>query len=432
VKNKIIKALKKFDEISDWTLNINHKVKKELYLIFSQPESIREIDIKDYQVRIFINQAQEGQLFTGSASVSILPDTSSDQIENKISEAVFAAKLALNPRYSIAKNTRKKVDYEVCDSNLLHNLDHTLENVRKTLIKAVEGESDIKMASAEIMLMINNRNFITSKGLNESHCDSEILLELVLLSGAGESESETFTLREERLLDVLNIEDIVKRYADYTRNNVRAILPKTGQYSIILTEESLDEFFYYYAYQASAEALFNKSSRFEVGKPVVASPRGELLNLAYDPSLRGGSKSSNYDQYGLPLEKIQVIENGILKTVQADNRYGSYLNIPINGSATNIVVAPGGKSFQGLLEDNCYIFSRFSSFNPDPITGAFSGEVRNGLCYRNQQFVPVKGGSVTGVMDQAMQEVWFSSETIQRGNYFGPKYIKFSNIDVTG
>lgn len=432
MKNKIIQVLKKFDEISDWTLKVNHKVKKELYLIFSQPESIREIDIENYQVTIFINQDQERQLFTGSASISILPDTRSDEIENKISEAVFAAKLALNPRYSIAEYTQKKLSYEVCDPDILHNLDQTLENIQETLIKAIDREPDIKMASAEIMLTTNNRNFITSKGLNESYCDSEILFELVLLSGVGETESETFTLREERFLDILNIEDIVRQYADYTRDNVTAILPETGQYSIILTEESLDEFFYYYAYQVSAEALFNQSSRFEIGKAVVDSPRGELLNLAYDPSLKGGLKSGNYDQYGLPLERIDIIENGVFKTVQADNRYGSYLNIPINGSATNIVVAPGEKSFQDLLEDNCYIFSRFSSFDPDPVTGAFSGEVRNGLHYRNQQFIPIKGGSVTGVIDQAMQEVWFSSETTQKRNYFGPKYIKFSNIDVTG
>lgn len=432
MKNKIIEALKKNDEISDWTLKINHKVKKELYLVFSQPESIREIDIENHQVTIYTNQAQEGQLFTGSASISILPDTNSGQIEQQISEAVFAAKLALNPRYLIAEKARKKVNYKVCDPNILHDLDGTMENIRKKLIVAVDREPGIKMASAEIMLTINHRSFITSKGLNESYTDSDILLEMVLLSGEGDVESETFTLREERFLDVLNIEDIVKRYAGYTRDNVKAILPETGKFSVILTEESLDDFFYYFAYQTSAEAKFNQSSRFEVGKPVVPSPRGELLSLSYDPGLRGGSKSSNYDQYGLLLEKIELIENGFFKTIQADNRYGSYLNIPINGSATNIVVTPGKNSFQELLEDNCYVFSRFSSFDPDPVTGAFSGEIRNGLLYRDQQFIPVKGGSVTGVIDQAMQEVWFSSETIQKRNYFGPKYIKFSNINVTG
>ncbi len=432
MKDKIIKCLKTFTEISDWTVDINHKSKKELYLIFNQPESIRQIDTDSYQLAIFVNQEQEGKQYTGTASISILPNSDETSIKKQISEAIFAAKLVLNPIYQIAECHKENINHDICDPNISKDLNFTLNNVKETLVNAIEKEADVRMSSAEIMLSINDRNFVTSKGLDTKSSDSEILFELVLLSGEGDKESETFTLREERFLDVLDIENIVSQYAKYTRENVDAVLPETGKFKVILTEESLSEFFNYYAYQVSAAAIFNKSSKFKIGENIVQSPNKDLLNMSYDPSLRGGLRSKNYDQYALPLNKFKVIDKGVFTTAQADSRYGSYLNIPINGAATNIVIEPGDQSLQDLLEDNTYIFSRFSSFEPDPVTGAFSGEVRNGVLYRDNKFIPVKGGSVTGVIDDAMQAVWFSKETKQSNNYFGPKYIKFVDIDVTG
>ncbi|HAN08997.1 MAG TPA: hypothetical protein DCP90_00105 [Clostridiales bacterium] len=126
------------------------------------------------------------------------------------------------------------------------------------------------------------------------------------------------------------------------------------------------------------------------------------------------------------------IEDGVFKKIVATKNYAEYLKCEVTGSSTNLVVSPGNKTYEELLEDGDIIASSFSSFTPNGVTGAFSGEIRNAKLYTGGQYIPIKGGSVTGVMTEAMKEVYFSKEMLQTGKYFGPKYIKVCNVDVTG
>ena len=109
-----------------------------------------------------------------------------------------------------------------------------------------------------------------------------------------------------------------------------------------------------------------------------------------------------------------------------------YLTCPVTGDIANIVVKEGEKCFDELLEDNTFILSRFSEFSPNGVTGGFSGEIRNGLFYKDGKFAPIKGGAVTGMMDDAMKKAYFSKEITQRKNYRGPLYIKIADLDIAG
>ena len=67
------------------------------------------------------------------------------------------------------------------------------------------------------------------------------------------------------------------------------------------------------------------------------------------------------------------------------------------------------KTFSDLLvEGPCYHWLRFSTFEPNPITGAFSGEIRTGYFLKKGQKIPIKGGSVSGTMQEAFKKAFFS------------------------
>jgi PmbA protein len=436
VKDKIIEIVEGYDEISDWTLEVMDSGGNELYLIFNEPESIRHTRVTSYILTLYVSRKPsdpEGiEEMTGSATRIFTSGLGEDLVREQIEEAIFAASLALNPRYSLAEKNENDLTYESCDNRVASAPKSTLDNIRKILVNTIRSEPDIKLSSAEIMLTISDTELINSRGLCHKNRSSRILLEFVMLAGNGANEVETFSLMEERFLDILDVENLVRRYAKYTRDNLTAILPKTGQYDVILTEEALDALFSYYAYHVSGPAIHDGISKFRPGQAVVDNPIGERLTMSFDPTLRGGLKTRKYDNYGYLLSPISVIEKGKFVTIQADSRYAEYLGCRPTGSSSNVVIAPGKKSYKELLEDNTFVFSRFSSFEPDHLTGAFSGEIRNGYLFKDNTFHPVKGGSLTGIMDKAMEEVYFSRETIQRGAYFGPRYIKFSGIDVTG
>lgn len=143
-------------------------------------------------------------------------------------------------------------------------------------------------------------------------------------------------------------------------------------------------------------------------------------------------QTRKYDRYGTLLEKFTFVKDGVFTKISADKKHADYLKCKATGFSTNLVVKHGNKSFEELLTDGTFIFSRFSTFEPNSVTGGFSGEIRNGLFYKDGKFTPVKGGSVTGMMNEAMKEVYFSKETVQGQDYFGPYYIKLCNLDIAG
>jgi PmbA protein len=75
---------------------------------------------------------------------------------------------------------------------------------------------------------------------------------------------------------------------------------------------------------------------------------------------------------------------------------------------------------------------KFSSFEPHPVSGAFSGEIRVGYLVKDGKVQPIKGGSISGVMDEALEEIYFSKETVKRDSYFGPMGIKGCGLKSAG
>ncbi len=432
METRIINLLYGFREITGWTVNVSDSEKDEIYLINSDIESLRRIRQLIYKLTIYVTGEIKGERATGRGSCIILHGITDEDIRRKIEETVFAASLALNPYYSLPESIEQPISIISCDKSISENRSDALEMLKGILAETAANEKDIKLASAETFLTLSNRRLITSKGVDYSREVSSILFDMVLLAGAAGSEVETQITREERFLEVLDIRGLVARYSDYTRNSIAADLPRSGKYNVIFTEESLDSFFDYFQTRLSGEAVYNRISNLKPGDEIIRDAAGDKLTLAYDPGLKTGFGSSAYDSFGTVLKRHTFVKNGICTAIQADKQYSDYLGIPATGSASNLVVDGGAKTFNELLTGGDLIVYRFSDFRPNPVTGGFSGEIRSAAVYDGRKMVPVKGGSVTGMMSQAMKKCFLSKEITQRNNYRGPLYIKVQDLDVEG
>jgi PmbA protein len=74
----------------------------------------------------------------------------------------------------------------------------------------------------------------------------------------------------------------------------------------------------------------------------------------------------------------------------------------------------------------------FSWFNPDPVTGDFSTEIRLGYVVNGNGRRPFKGGLLIGNVLDALANVRWSRETGFYGNYFGPVAARFGQLTVAG
>lgn len=98
----------------------------------------------------------------------------------------------------------------------------------------------------------------------------------------------------------------------------------------------------------------------------------------------------------------------------------------------NIEVACGNTAYADFLSDGVLELTKFSTFQPNTISGAFSGEIRLGYLHRNGKRIPVKGGSVSGTTGLAFATAYKSAEATQRAAYRGPRGVFFENLTVAG
>jgi len=434
MKKMIISLLEAHKEIGSWNLTVNREERDELYLIFDTVEQKRRIEEVLYHIEILVHKEKEkeGKRFTGSSSFQALPGESESALQRKIDDAVTAASLALNPFYDYDEFVPAKEKAEICDPLIRSDRARAMDEMKEKIFDIMKANPDVRLASSEIFLTCIRQERFNSKGLSHTSDKSEALLETVFLTGEGEDEVESVLTREERFIKNIDLEKVMQKYIGFARDNLTAKLPKTGKYDVIFTEEALDNFFDFYISQLNASMKYNKMSVFSPGETIADEFSGDRLTLSFNPHIPGGYRSMDYDHYGTLTRKTEVIENGIVKGFSADRKYATYLNMPCTGSPGNTEVKTGSRSFKDLETEGTYVLSRFSTFTPNALTGAFSGEIRNGYVVKNGKRVPVKGGSVTGMMKEAMSRVFFSSEEVLRRSYKGPEYIKVLNVDIAG
>lgn len=432
MKNRIIEIIKEFKEVADWTISKLSISKNELYLIIDKTEAERVVKSDKYTVVLYVDKVVNDKKMRGMSYQTFTADLSEEEIRKLIGDAVFAASLALNPHYELEENTQINIEYQACDEFVFENPTKAISEIKYQILKGIDREDGVKMASAEVFITCSKSEFHTSRGLSHSTKKTRIMLEMVMLTGENGNEVESSLIRNERYLEILNIPNLIEEYAEHARNSLEAKLPESGKFDVIFTGEALSEFFNYYIVQCSGSSAYYKTSKFVIENDVVSDVKGEKITIFSDPSVKGGLLTGKYDSYGTLLKKYPIIENGKFVNIAANKQYATYLNIPAIGSVSNINVSAGKQSIKDLLNEKTYVLSRFSTFEPNGTTGAFSGEIRSGYFIKNGKKIQVKGGSVTGLMDNAMKEVYFSKEIIQEGKYIGPKFIKVCNLDIAG
>ena len=122
----------------------------------------------------------------------------------------------------------------------------------------------------------------------------------------------------------------------------------------------------------------------------------------------------------------------------ADQRYSDYLKIPVTGELGNIEIQAGKLPMKALIEKGLELkpsllhIQAFSAFEPNPITGAFSAEIRAGLEITKTGVKPIKGGSISGVLTDNLKNCYLSSELTQRERILCPNAILFDQLTIAG
>ncbi|MGA2192518.1 MAG: metallopeptidase TldD-related protein [Nitrospirota bacterium] len=425
----ITEALKARTDFSAWQVMKAARRSHQLFLIRESTESVRRADTVKYYVTVHREREESGKRVLGESSFVFLDG---DDIGPKLDLAAGMAAGVANQPWTLPGPGQHYMGAEIKDASIELNPDKVIAKVRDEIIHCVDGLGDVRLSSAEVFANYTEYTFVNSLGLTASAADTDMMFDFVLLTGEGHGEVESSGFKTVRFYKDLKVGETLRKYAQYARDSLVAVLPENGKFDVVFAEEALDNLFNTFVTHAGGAAIYQGWSRFESGKPAVENPKGELLTLYSNPQLPGMMKSGHFDENGLARKRTEVIKENIYRKPTLDKRYADYLSGEPTGAFANVEVETGVKSAAELLTDGCYELLRFSTFEPNPVTGNFSGEIRTGYRIEGGRRVPIKGGSVQGVITEAFRRAWFSSEKTARSAYRGPAWVKLAGLDLAG
>lgn len=423
-------ALAKHKGIAAWQLTRASQAGLQTYLVKTQLESQRQVRGETVAATVFV---KNGELL-GSANVTFRED-GLPHIDRRVDDAVFMAGLGGVTPWSLP-GVATFPQLEMFDPALAGTaVVDTSRMIADTWRDAVKQHgSEVRPSSMEVFCGENEQTLENSSGLL-AHSKSTRVSLLTMLLADGTRPSERYSWDERRRVADLDVAGLVGRAADEAHALTRAQPPPSGQLAVVIDAAELVAFLSPIQSNAAAESLYQKSSRFEQGKPIpIDTTGGEPFNAVSNALMPFGLASYAFDGNGIPGQRIEVIKDGVFNRALTTKQYADYLKLEPTGGFANWELPAGKTPLAELLSHDgpvLYVQS-FSWLTPDNARGNFGSEIRVGTLYDKGAATPIKGGTVSGNVFSALGTAHYSKELVFRGDYLGPEAVRFEGLTVSG
>jgi predicted Zn-dependent protease len=435
-----IDALQRQPGAHDWVAHHRRKTSTQLYIIGPRPESKRQVQSEQVVVTLYNDHRgrESDSLCRGEAQVTVLTGDL-PALAPKLEQAVFMASLTDNPPYGLP-GPAVYPEVDLVDASLSERPAEVADNLVSQLVAALAKETDVRLSSAEVIIdetMTSMENSRDAKGKQHA---SQILFDLVLLATGRDDEMESGASYTRRRASELDVPAIVHRYAQFARDSLVAQPPHTGTFPVVVSDEALAELllsegYSPLAYRSSAEYKYQRMSSWEPGKSIFPhAGHGDPLTIYSNSVQPFGTRSTRFDQDGLPAQRTLLVDQGTCAQFWAPQRYAEYLGVAPTGGFGNMEVVTGSASVDQMLAGDgpIYHIVAFSAMSPDPFTGDFVGEIRLGYELDHGTSRPVRGGSISGNLFDVLANAQLSKQAAALGNYFGPRAMRFPQVTVAG
>jgi predicted Zn-dependent protease len=428
----IIQALRSRSDLHGWTVRHVATNGAQLYAVPGAVEASRNVQIEHFVVDLLRHTpGPQGAMSAGSGTITILPG---DDVGPALDTAALMAGLVHNPPYSLPRPASMP-DVPVADPLQQRDAEATLARLHERLRAAVAADDRVSLAAAEFFADERSTRLLNSIEVDASQVETTLYLELALIARAGEREAEAFGEVTRRRVDDLDIEEEVRRHAQFATDSLAAGGPTAYTGPVVLRGPLLATFLNggTLHYLSSAAAKYAKLSEWEIGQPIFRSAvEGDPLTIFANRQLAYGTHADRFDDEGLPAQRVPLIRDNVLQTFIANQRYADYLRLPPTGDFGDIELPAGATPVAELLAEPYVEIAAFSWFHPDAVTGAFASEIRLGYLCEDGKRTPFKGGALVGNVLDALANVRWSRETAFYGDYLGPTTARFGQLTVSG
>jgi len=393
----------------------------EIHLTGERIEMTRgPIALEGYGLRVF--RRRDGVTGVGHQASNDLTD---EGIRAAAGDAERGARYATFPTSQLELPTGHGATggiVEVMDRGLWEYPMDSLDGFVAALRTAFEGRKDVAPSFGSIRATLTEVSICNSAGLRTGYGHTTVELELGVKSTGGPegpAPGEYWVTESDRRLRPSDLRSRVDAWCRYAEDVRRGRAPPTGEMAVVIPPSVLGGIL-----PTVLGGRFTGSARLrEAAPPTGARLGGELATIHDDGRIPWGPMSSPVDDEGVPQRRRTLLDHGVVTTILYDSLHAGAFNAKTTGngfrgitsgfrgwyrflsppdvSTSTICVEPGpGGTDAELVEaagDGIWV-QQIGWSSPDPLTGAFGGEIRLGYRIKGGKLAEsIRGGTVGGI-----------------------------------
>ncbi len=403
-----------------WDVLGERQQRFELHLQGTEIELERgPMTVEGYGVRLFL--PRDGQMGVGFQAST---DVSAAGVATCVQDATAVAKTAEFPakHLELPDGSAKPPSVPIVDAKLWADPMGALRAYVAELLGAFDGRHGVVPSFGSVKAVLSEVTIANSAGLKIGYASTRVDLELAVKAFGGPEGAPAgeFWVNESfRRLEPKMLRGAVDDWCTYAADVRRAAQPPTGDLAVVLPADVLSGILPLVLGTRLSGAMRLRKIAPEVGTVVGV----ESLTVRNEGDYPWAPASSPYDDEGTPRSKQPLIEGGKVAGHLYDILYASALGAHTTGDGMRQGMGPGGalrfahspgptpstlvvEAGKGgttaevveAARDGVLV-TQLGWASPDPISGAFGGEIRIGYRIRNGKLAePVRGGTVGGVV----------------------------------
>lgn len=418
---EILQLLADNASVSDYKINIHQKESYELFFVKGRLETLRCTDTCDKEVTVYSDH--DG--FRGDAQFFVYPSTTKEDARALIQEAVDKALLIRNQAFDLP--AAEKGSFDVPSNFSSYDAAELAAIISRTVFEANTIEN-AALNSVEVFINKHTERIINSRGLDKTQVRYDAMVEAIpTYNGATQSvelyEQYTFSSLD---ADALGREIAEKMEQVKARYEAKAPVEPLSC-PVVLNIQEVSELMREIAWDLNYSSVYSHSNLFKKGEPVQKEILGDPIGITMAGQVEGSVRSRCFDEDGLSLGSIRLVDKGKAMNYFGSNRYGQYLGEKPTGSLP-CLCADAGTAV--MPEGDWLEIISMSGLQVDFYNDYIGGEVRLAYHHTPEGIVPVTGISVSGSVAEVLKQIRFSPIIAVFGGYQGPDKAVINNMKI--
>lgn len=418
---EILQLLADNASVSDYKINIHQKESYELFFVKGKLETLRCTDTCDKEVTVYSDH--DG--FRGDAQFFVYPSTTKEDARALIQEAVDKALLIRNQAFDLP--AAEMGSFDVPSNFSGYDAAELAAIISRTVFEA-NTIKNASLNSVEVFINKHTERIINSRGLDKTQVRYDAMVEAIpTYNGATQSvelyEQYTFSSLD---ADALGREIAEKMEQVKARYEAKAPVEPLSC-PVVLNIQEVSGLMREIAWDLNYSSVYSHSNLFKKGEPVQKEILGDPIGITMAGQVTGSARSRCFDEDGISLGSIRLVDSGKVMNYFGSNRYGQYLGEKPTGSLpclcadAGTAVMPGGDWLEVIS---------MSGLQVDFYNDYIGGEVRLAYHHTPEGIVPVTGISISGSIADVLQQIRFSPEIAVSGSYRGPAKAVINNMKI--